>query len=91
MRFQRIGAFLAAAAMMLPAVAQGESQQFDLPGPALRMSVTRGSVTLPIAKVPSIAEGDRIRIGAELPESQGVRYLLVAAFLRGATNPPPKR
>ena len=91
MRFQRIGAFLAAAAMMLPAVAQGESQQFDLPGPALRMSVTRGGITLPIAKVPSIAEGDRIRIGAELPESQGVRYLLVAAFLRGATNPPPKR
>jgi hypothetical protein len=91
MRFQRIGAFLAAAAMVLPAVAQGESQQFDLPGPSLRMSVTRGTVTLPIARVPSIAAGDRVKIAAELPESQGVRYLLVAAFLRGATNPPPKR
>ncbi|RSV10456.1 MULTISPECIES: hypothetical protein [Sphingomonas] len=91
MRFQRFGAFLAAAAMVLPAAVQAESQQFDLPGPALRMSVTRGGATLPIAKVPSIAAGDRIKIAAELPGSQGVRYLLVAAFLRGATNPPPKR
>jgi hypothetical protein len=92
MTFQRMGAFLAAAALLLPPVAaQAESQQFDLTGPVLRMSVTRGGVTLPIARVPSIAADDRIRIAADLPESQGVRYLLVAAFLRGATNPPPKR
>src|SRR3546814_2750347 len=26
----------------------------------------------------------------DLPERQGARMLLVAAFLRGATNPPPK-
>jgi hypothetical protein len=91
MTFQRIGAFLAAAALGVSGVVHAESQQFDLAGPVLRMSVTRGPVTLPIAKVPSIANGDRVRISAELPESQGVRYLLVAAFLRGATNPPPKR
>ncbi|MFV0625228.1 hypothetical protein ACBY01_14615 [Sphingomonas sp. ac-8] len=91
MSFQRVLGLLAAAAAVLPAAARADNQQFDLPGPALRMSVTRGSATLPIASVPSLAEGDRIAIAAELPESQGVRYLLVAAFLRGATNPPPKR
>lgn len=90
MSFQRVLGLLAAAAAVVPAAARAESQQFDLPGPALRMSVTRGSATLPIASVPSLAEGDRVRVAADLPESQGVRYLLVAAFLRGATNPPPK-
>lgn len=91
MTLQRIGALAAAAALAFPAIARADNQQFDLTGPALRVSVTRGPVTLPIAKVPSIAKDDRVRIAAELPESQGVRYLLVAAFLRGATNPPSKR
>lgn len=64
---------------------------FDLPGPGLRVTVTRAGVTLPIAQVPDLAAGDRIAVQAELPEDQRARFLLVSAFLSGATNPPPKK
>ncbi|WP_420143348.1 hypothetical protein [Sphingobium sp.] len=63
---------------------------FELPGPALDILVMRGQQSLPIAQVPSLAEGDRLSIEADLPEDQGARFILVSAFLRGATNPPPK-
>lgn len=63
---------------------------FDLPGPALRISVSRGDVTLPIGQVPSLAEGDRLTIRADFPDDQRARFLLVSTFLQGATNPPPK-
>ncbi|HEX8446031.1 MAG TPA: hypothetical protein VF649_05390 [Sphingomonas sp.] len=63
---------------------------FDLAGPGLRVTVTHGSTTLPIAQVPNLAAGDRVSVLADLPADQGTRYLLIAAFLRGATNPPPK-
>ncbi|MFD2500899.1 hypothetical protein ACFSTI_21205 [Rhizorhabdus histidinilytica] len=63
---------------------------FDLPGPGLRISVSRGEVTLPIDRVPSLAEGDRLVIRADFPEDQRARFLLVSTFLQGATNPPPK-
>ncbi len=62
---------------------------FDLAGPTLEVKVTRGSTTLPIAEVPNFAAGDRIWIKADLPPSQSAHYLLIAAFLNGATNPPP--
>jgi len=39
--------------------------------------------------VPNLAPGDRLWIKAELPATQSEHYLLVAAFLRGATDPPP--
>ncbi|WP_198526948.1 hypothetical protein [Sphingomonas sp. Ant20] len=52
--------------------------------------VTHGATRLPIGQVPNLSEGDRIAVSADLPRDQGVHYLLVAAFLRGATNPPPK-
>src|SRR5207249_4788685 len=52
--------------------------------------VTRGTQTLPIAAVPNLAAGDRLWIQADLPATQSAHYLLVAAFLRGATNPPPQ-
>src|SRR3546814_20629299 len=58
--------------------------------PRLHVGVTPGGGTLPIARVPNLAEGDRISIKLDLPERQGARMLLVAAFLRGATNPPTK-
>lgn len=51
--------------------------------------MTRGSATLPIAEVPNLAAGDRIWVKADLPDSQSAPYLLVLAFLRGSTNPPP--
>jgi hypothetical protein len=63
---------------------------FDLAGPVLEVKITRGGVTLPAANVPNLAVGDRIWLKADLPATQSAHYLLVAAFLRGATNPPPE-
>ena len=65
------------------------AQPFDLKGPDVLVRVTRGGKTLPIAQVPSLQPGDRIRIHPNLPDTQSVHYLLVVAFLRGVTNPPP--
>jgi hypothetical protein len=62
---------------------------FDLVGPTLQVSVTRGGATLPITQVPSLATADQLVVRAELPADQSARYLMVAAFLRGPTNPPP--
>jgi hypothetical protein len=62
---------------------------FDLAGPDLTVTVTRGGKSLPIAEVPNLAAGDRVFIRADLPATQSARYLLVVAFLRGSTNPPP--
>src|SRR5882757_8451151 len=76
-------ALLAASAHALPA-------PFDLAGPVLDVRITRGTTTLPASQVPNLAAGDRIWIKADLPASQSAHYLLVAAFLRGSTNPPPE-
>jgi hypothetical protein len=62
---------------------------FDLAGPSIEVTVTRDGKTLPIAEVPNLAPGDRLWIHPQLPPTQSQHYLLVAAFLRGATNPPP--
>jgi hypothetical protein len=62
---------------------------FDLQGPSLAVTITRGGVSLPIAEVPQLAAGDQIDVRADLPADQATHYVLVAAFLRGATNPPP--
>jgi hypothetical protein len=62
---------------------------FDLAGPNLQVTVTRGDRTLPIAEVPNLAAGDRLMIKTELPATQSAHYLLIAAFLNGSTNPPP--
>lgn len=88
----QMAALLAALALpSLPSsVAAAEPAPFELAGPALRITVTRGRETLPIAQVPTLAEGDRLSIRADLPEDQGARFLLISTFLRGATNPPPK-
>jgi hypothetical protein len=67
----------------------GESAPFDLVGPRLQVKVTRAGKTLPISQVPNLKAGDRLWIYPDLPEDQSVRYLLIAAFLRGPTNPPP--
>jgi hypothetical protein len=63
---------------------------FDLAGPTLQVSIMRGAATLPIARAPDLAPGDVVSLKAELPPGQAARYILVVAFLRGATNPPPK-
>ena len=63
---------------------------FDLRGPSLEVTVSRGKTTLPIAQVPHLATGDKLAIKAEFPENQSEHYLLIVSFLRGPTNPPPK-
>ena len=62
---------------------------FDLTGPKVDVHVKRGEVTLPISEVPTLLAGDRLWIHPDLPESQSARFVLIVAFLRGATNPPP--
>lgn len=76
--------------LVLPGLAFADPAPFDLAGPTLEVKVTRGGKTLPISEVPNLAEGDRLWIKADMPPGQSVHYLLVAAFLRGSTNPPPE-
>lgn len=62
---------------------------FDLAGPKVDVHVQRNGITLPIAEVPNLLPGDRLWIHPDLPDSQAAHFILVVAFLRGATNPPP--
>ena len=70
-------------------IASADSGVFDLAGPRVEMTVTRAGKMLPISDVPNLQPGDRLWIHPDFPESQSVRYLLIVAFLRGSTNPPP--
>ncbi|MGW8204524.1 hypothetical protein ACWGM0_18540 (plasmid) [Sphingomonas bisphenolicum] len=91
MRTARSALGALAYAMLAPAsLGAAEPAPFELPGPALDILVMRGDQSLPIAQVPSLSEGDRLSIEADLPADQGARFILVSAFLRGATNPPPR-
>ncbi|MBN2973177.1 hypothetical protein JW805_14255 [Roseomonas aeriglobus] len=81
---------LAFAALILAMPAGAQSNGFDLSGPDVSVSVRRGETVLPLGAVPSLRSGDRLTLAAVLPDDQSARYLLVVAFLRGATNPPPK-
>lgn len=67
----------------------GNAQVFDLIGPKVDVHVKRGQVTLPIGQVPNLLPGDRLWIHPDFPETQSARYILIVAFLRGVTNPPP--
>ena len=62
---------------------------FDLSGPKVDVHVKRGAITLPVSEVPNLLPGDRLWIHPDLPESQSAHFVLVVAFLRGSTNPPP--
>ena len=70
-------------------VRAAEGPAFDLLGPKVDVHVKRGTVTLPIGEVPNLEPGDRLWIHPDLPESQSTHFVLIVAFLRGATNPPP--
>lgn len=70
--------------------ARAQGGGFDLTGPDLSIVVQRGDERLPITAVPAIRGGDRLTVRTHLPPDQSARYRLVLAFLRGATNPPPK-
>jgi hypothetical protein len=69
--------------------ANADNAAFELIGPKVDVRVQRAGTTLPIAEVPNLQAGDRLWIHPDLPQSQSVRYLMIVAFLRGATNPPP--
>src|SRR5215472_18938249 len=69
---------------------RADNAAFDLVGPKVEVRVQRAGTTLPIAQVPNLQAGDRLWVHPDLPDSQSVRYLMIVAFLRGATNPPPE-
>ncbi|AXC15872.1 hypothetical protein ACPOL_6660 [Acidisarcina polymorpha] len=74
----------------LTTLVRAQTAPFDLAGPEVDVRVERAGKTLPISAVPNLLAGDRIWIHPDLPDTQSARYLLVVAFLRGATNPPPE-
>ena len=77
------------ALLFCSAALYADPARFDLAGPKIEVRVTRGGMTLPIAQVPNLQPGDKLWLHPDFPPSQSVKYLLVAAFLRGTTNPPP--
>jgi hypothetical protein len=81
--------FLRLTVLLLVSTIAHAQARFDLTGPKIDVRVTRKGVSLPIAQVPNLAPGDQIWLHPALPSSQSVHYLLIAAFLRGTTNPPP--
>lgn len=66
-----------------------EGPPFDLTGPKVDVHVKRGNLTLPVSETPNLMPGDRLWIHPDLPDSQATHFVLVVAFLRGSTNPPP--
>lgn len=74
--------------LALSSLAFGATAAFDLSGPPIEVKVTRAGKTLPISEVPNLQPGDRIWVHPTMPDNQSVHYLLIAAFLRGPTNPP---
>ncbi|WP_146151122.1 hypothetical protein [Allosphingosinicella deserti] len=82
---------IVSAALLWVGSARAQTGAFDLAGPQLRATVTRGTETLPIGRVPQLQAGDRIHVEAELPADRSGKHLLVIAFLRDAASPPPKK
>jgi len=67
-----------------------DAHAFDLMGPRIALTVTRGGKTLPISNVTELLPGDQLWIHPDFPGDESVHYLLVVAFLQGPTNPPPE-
>jgi hypothetical protein len=70
-------------------LAFGEGAAFDLSGPPVEVRVRRGETILPISEVPNLQPADRLWVHPDLPETQSAHYIMIIAFLRGTTNPPP--
>jgi hypothetical protein len=81
---------LLAALIAVPTFARADGNNFDLLGPRIEMKVTRSGKALPISDVANLQPGDRLWLHPDFPDDQSARYLLIVAFLRGATNPPPE-
>lgn len=82
-----VAALLAAST---PRRAVAEAAAFDLAGPRVEMKVSRGGKPLSISEAANFQPGDRIWIHPDFPDTQSVHYLMIVAFLRGSTNPPPE-
>jgi hypothetical protein len=80
---------LAALVLSLTSNSFADSAAFDLPGPRIEVKVTRSGKTLPISQVPDLQAGDRLWLHPVIPAGDSAHYLLITAFLRGSTNPPP--
>lgn len=87
---RRVAGTLTLGAWMAAGTSLAQSAPFELSGPELKVQVTRAGQTLPIGRVPSLAPGDTIIVRGALPENQSTNFMLMSAFLRGATNPPPE-
>jgi hypothetical protein len=87
LKVTRCGPLLLAATLAI--ATHADPAPFDLAGPSLEVRVTRGAQSLPVAEVPNLMAGDSVWIKSDLPATQSAHYLMVAAFLRGSTNPPP--
>ncbi len=85
----RFGSLAPLLCLTLTSFAAPDTARFDLSGPKVDVRITRDGKSLPVATVPNLLEGDHLWLHADLPETQSVKYLLVAVFLRGTTNPPP--
>jgi hypothetical protein len=81
---------IAAVLCVAPLLARAESNAFDLLGPRIEMKVTRNNKPLPISEVANLQPGDRLWLHPDFPPDQSARYLMIVAFLRGSTNPPPE-
>jgi hypothetical protein len=81
---------LSAVLLVGPTPGRAESNAFDLLGPRIEMKVTRKGKPLPISDVANLQPGDRLWLHPDFPADQSARYLLIVAFLRGSTNPPPE-
>jgi hypothetical protein len=84
--------FVVAATLILSLVlcVRADNNSFDLLGPRIEMKVSRNGKSLPISQVANLQPGDRLWLHPDFPDDQSARYLLIVAFLRGATNPPPE-
>ncbi|MGB8885510.1 MAG: hypothetical protein WCC87_02245 [Candidatus Korobacteraceae bacterium] len=76
--------------LLLSTLVYADTAAFDLPGPRIEVRVSRSGKELSIAQVPNLQEGDRLWVHPDFPETQSAHYLLIVAFLRGSTNPPPE-
>ena len=71
------------------AILRADDARFDLAGPKIDIYVSRGRTTLPIAQVPNLLAGDKVRMKVDLPATQLNPLLLIVAFVRDTTNEPP--
>lgn len=78
------------AALFAPSALDAASSSFDLIGPRLDVTVVRDGVSLPLERVPNLAEGDHIAIKLAALPGHDEHYRLIAVFLRGAVDRPGK-